>query len=102
MTMYRHVIEIQKETPKDILATLIAIADNAFDNRVGKVRNVSDLPYKLVYEGGENEFGCLDLGMLALEKDKMFLNHVISWQWIDEEEPDESCDILEVFSRPVR
>lgn len=46
-------------------------------------------------------YGCLELGMLKLEKQKRFLSYVSAWNWIDEEEPDESCDILKEMSIPV-
>lgn len=100
--MYRNVIDIRKEVPKDVLKLLVAKADKAFDNRAGRVKNVSDLPYRFIYEGGESQFGCLELGMLALEKQKDFLPYVSAWKWIDEEEPEESCDILEIMNVSVR
>lgn len=37
--------------------------------------------------------------MLALEKQKDFLPYVSAWKWIDEEEPEESCDILEIMNQ---
>lgn len=30
-----------------------------------------------------------------------FLGQVNSWQWIDDENPGENCDILEVLAMPV-
>ncbi len=100
--MYKNVIDIRREVPSDVLKELAGVADKAFNNRAGRVKNVSNLPYRLVYEGGENQFGCLELGMLALEKQKNFLPYVSAWKWIDEEEPGENCDILEIMNVPVR
>ena len=48
--MYRNVIDIHKEVPSDILKVLAMMADRAFDNRAGKVKNVSDCPYRFIYE----------------------------------------------------
>ena len=93
--MYKSIIDIKKSVPKENLKELEAIANKAFDNRAGKVQNASAEPYRLVYEGGESKYGCLELGMLALEKEKSFMACVIAWQWVDEEEPGESCNILE-------
>ena len=58
--MYRNVIDIRREVPKDVLKRLVAIADKAFNNRAGKVKNVSTSPYRFIYEGGESEYGCLE------------------------------------------
>lgn len=100
--MYKSIIEIKKETPKDILMVLESLADKAFDNHAGKVRNTSSAPYKFVYEGGEKDFGCLEIGMLNLEEQKTFLSFVSTWNWIDEDEPNESCDILKEMEIPVK
>lgn len=100
--MYKNVIEIKKTVPEAKLRELAAAAERAFHNRAGKVQNVSTAPYMLVYEGGEGEYGCLNLGMLSLSGEKDFISHVLSWEWIDEDEPDESCDVLKELSIPVR
>ena len=34
--MYRNVIDIRREVPKDVLKSLVTIADKAFNNRAGK------------------------------------------------------------------
>lgn len=34
--MYRNVIDIRREVPKDALKRLVVIADKAFNNRAGK------------------------------------------------------------------
>lgn len=70
------------------------MAAQAFQNRAGCISNTGTSPFQLIFEGEEKDIGCLELGMLALEKEKGFLSWVKSWDWIDEEEPDESCDIL--------
>ena len=92
--MYKSVIEFNKDIPIDKISVLALMADKAFNNRAGKVKNASSIPYLLSYEGEENQFGCLQLGMLALEKEKGFLSCVSAWNWIDEDEPGENEDIL--------
>ncbi|MCC8131079.1 MAG: hypothetical protein LUC38_03185 [Oscillospiraceae bacterium] len=100
--MYKNIIDIRREVSQEDLQVLMSMADKAFDNRAGKVENSSDSPYRLVYQGGEGEYGCLNLGMLSLSNAKRFTSQVQTWNWIDEDEPDESCDVLEELSIPVR
>ena len=94
--MYKNVIQIREEVPKEDLSVLSSIAEGAFNNRAGKVENVSDSPYQLVFQGGENDYGCLEIGMLKLKKEATFLEHLSGWQWVDED-PDECCDLLKLF-----
>ncbi len=100
--MYKNVIDIRKEVSQDDLKVLMSMADKAFNNRAGKVENVSTSPYRLVYEGGEREYGCLNLGLLSLCDNVNFVSDVQNWQWIDDDEPDENCDVLKELSIPVR
>jgi hypothetical protein len=95
--MYRNVIDIRKEVPNDVLKVLVAKADKAFNYRAGRVKNVSTSPYRFIYEGGEKEYGCLEVGMLNLKKESNFLPFVSAWQWIDDD-PDECCDLLKLFT----
>ena len=99
--MYKNVIQIRKDVPEEVLKSLSMIAEQAFDNRVGRVQNVSDDSYKLVFQGGEEAYECLNLGMLNLWDNKDFVACVQSWDWIDEYEPDESCDVIKELSIPV-
>ena len=55
--MYRNVIDIRREVPKDVLKRLVDIADKAFNNRAGKVKNVSTSPYRFIYEGEKGNMG---------------------------------------------
>ena len=100
--MYRNVIDIRKEVPSDVLKRLVFMADKAFNNRAGRVKNVSVSPYRFIYEGDEKDYGCLNLGMLSLYAKKDFVSNVLNWNWIDEDDPDESCDVLKEMSIPVR
>ena len=100
--MYKSVIEIKEDIAPGTLDKLAMIADQAFHNRAGRVRNVSRTPYCFSFEGSEKDYGCLELGMLALEERKDFLSCVKAWSWIDEEEPSENCDILAEMMTSVR
>lgn len=53
LLMYKNIIDIHREVPNDVLKMLMGVADNAFNNRAGRVKNVSTFPYRFVYEGGE-------------------------------------------------
>ena len=97
--MYSSIIEIKKTVPSESLVRLRKIAEKAFSNRAGSVENSSNNPYELVFSGGEDKFGCLEVGMLEREHD--VLNQIASWRWIDEDDPSENCDILKVLASPV-
>ena len=96
--MYKSVIDIRSDVPLSLLSTLSLMADNAFNNRAGKVSNVSNAPYRFVYQGGENEYSCLEVGMLNLKREKLFLDCVSAWNWVDED-PDECCDLLKLLKK---
>ena len=95
--MYKNIITIKNDTPSEKLLSVCEIATNAFDNRAGKLENTSKNPYILVFKGGDNYYACLEVGMFELRDNKNFMDCVQAWQWIDEN-PDESCDMLQVFS----
>ena len=84
-----------------MLINLRIVAENAFSNRAGSAKNSSSAPYKFVFKGDEDKFGCLEVGMLELEDKYDFLKQVNSWQWIDDNDPKENCDILKVLAMPV-
>ena len=100
--MYKSVIYIREDVPKDLLNKLSEMADRAFDNRVGKAANISEDSHCFSFTGGEELFGCLELGMLELEEQKDFLACVEAWKWIDEDNPGENSDILAEMMTPVR
>lgn len=100
--MYSTVIEIKKNITGETLNKLGQMAEKAFSNRAGSVKNSSSDPYKLVFEGGEKDYGCLDLGVAMLARSKGILSSIDSWQWLDFDDPDENCDVLEAYAEPVR
>lgn len=99
--MYSVVIDVRKDTPQDILRILAGVADKAFDNRAGKVKNTSNAPYRFIYRGSESNYGCLEVGMLNLKRQPNFLLYLEAWNWIDEDDPTENEDILALI-REVR
>ena len=100
--MYKSVIDFNQEIPIEKLGALAEMADRAFNNRAGHVMNRSKSPYRLSYEGEKKHFACMQLGMLALEKEKSFLSCVSAWNWIDEDEPEENEDILAEIHTEIR
>lgn len=99
--MYSSIIEIKKNVPNETLVNLRKIAEKAFSNRAGSVENTSSSPYRFVFKGGEDKFGCLEVGMLELKRERDVLNQIASWHWIDDDDPSENCDILKVLATPV-
>lgn len=97
--MYKIIIEINESVSSKTLKYLNVMIENAFDNRVGKVKNSSESSYYLVYEGDESKYPCLEIGMLILKRQPEFLTNVKTFDWIDEEDPSECCDLLELFTR---
>lgn len=100
--LYSTIIELKKDIPTDILSQLKENIEAAFSNRAGTVKNTGKAPYHLEFAGGEDKFGCLELGMLCVEEQQDVIPYIEAWNWIDEECPDESCDMLEEISIPVR
>ncbi len=99
--MYSTVIEIKKNITEEALGKLRQAAEDAFSNRAGSVKNSSTEPYKFVFAGGEADYGCLDLGVAMLARVNGFLPQIDSWKWLDDD-PNESCDVLETYKVPVR
>lgn len=99
--MYSSIIEIKKDVSSNTLVQLRKDAEKAFSNRAGSVKNSSNDPCKFVFKGGEDKFGCLEVGMLELEDKHDFLSQVNSWIWVDDEDPGENCDILKVLAMPI-
>jgi len=94
--LYSTIIELKKDIPTYILSQLKEKIESAFSNRAGIVKNTGTDPYYFVFAGGGDEYGCLDIGTLELKNEKLFLNNVLKWDWI-EDNPRECCDLIEVF-----
>ena len=96
--LFQSVIRLKDNIPDDSLRTLSLVIEKAFDNRAGCVRNISETPGILVFQGNTNDVGCMDLAMFDLRDTPGFLDCVQSWDWIDED-PCECCSMLDVFAR---
>lgn len=95
--MYSSIIEINKNVSGEKLASLREIAEKAFSNRAGSVKNSSKDSHMFIFEGEEKDYGCLDLGVLNLGKSKIFLDNTSAWRWV-EDDPGECCDMLELLT----
>ena len=96
--IYKSVIAIRHDIAETQLQRVRAVAEAAFQNRAGCVKNISEAPYQLVFAGGEGEYGCLEVGMLNLKRESDFFPFLSAWQWIDED-PDECCDLLKLLQK---
>lgn len=97
--MYRTIIKLKREIAPEQLRSLTRMVIDNFNNRAGMLENHSTNPYEFIFEGnGESAFACLDLGVSTLACTN-FLDNVFSWDWIDEEDPFENCDIKELYER---
>lgn len=99
--MYKTIIKIKDNISDSTLDTVRDVASKAFLNRAGALTNVSASPYEFIFESDESGYGCLELGVLNLYRVKGFISYVLSWEWIDDEEPSESYDVLRELSVPV-
>jgi hypothetical protein len=98
VAMYKTIITLKSDISSDQLAVVHSLCESAFNNRAGKLSNASDNPYTLIFEGGDKYYGCLELGTFSLRREKGFIGCVQSWQWL-EDDPNECCDLLELFAR---
>jgi hypothetical protein len=99
--MYSTVITFKDDLPQDVLNEAVITCEKAFNNRAGHVYyKQNDNPYCLIFEGDEKDYGCLQLGIISLDRANGFKNYVAKWDWIDEE-PNESGDVLEALAIPV-
>lgn len=98
--MYRTIIEIKEDTPKETLEEIKELCIAAHKNRAGEVKLKPISDYSFAFEGEEKDYGCLQLGYLALDDVKLFLNNVKSWKWQDED-PDEDCNLLVELTKPI-
>lgn len=101
--MYKVIIELKKDISDGTLKELTEIINKAFDNRGGKVVGAeTDSPYCFEFSGGEDMFGCMQLALVDLKRIKLFWDNVSVWEWIDEDDADECCNVITEFSIPIR
>lgn len=100
--MYKTIIKLSKELSEEKAAEFVQMANKAFDNRAGRVENTSEEKNVLIYDGREEDYGCIHLGILDLHDIEEFRTHVEKWDYVDEDNPRECCDVLYELSIPVR
>lgn len=98
--MYRTIIEIKEDTPKEMLEEIKELCIAAHRNRAGEVKLKPISDYSFAFEGEEEDYGCLTLANLDLNDSRKFTKCIKAWLWEDEE-PNESCDILQSLAYPV-
>lgn len=98
--MIKTVLQLKKGLDDDTLKMCQNLIENAFDNRCGSVKNSTSDEQYFVFKGGENERPCLEVGVFILKRTENFLNYVEQWEWL-ETDPDESCNVLQVFEEYV-
>ena len=96
--MYKTIIKLNNRVSANSLISIGKAISEAFSNRAGRLVNKSNSPYEFLFESDESGYGCLELGTLAIRDNKTIVDNISSWDWIDDD-PDESCDMLEVFER---
>lgn len=96
--MYRTIIKIKNSIPNNKLTEIRDICISAYNNRVGVVNIKQPSERCFIFEGEEKDYECLQLGFLTLEDSSLFMESVQSWKWEDED-PDESCDLLDISLR---
>ncbi len=100
--MYKVIIELKKDISDGMLKELTEIINKAFDNCGGKVVGTeTNSPYCFEFSGGEDKWGCLDLSVVILSEQKLFWNNVAVWKW-EEADEFECCDLIELYSTPMR
>ncbi len=97
--MFRTIIRLKDGISDELLAKLTEIIEGAFHNRCGDLENINTNPTEFIFESDDPNTACLDIGMNNLIDINNFISCVLSWDWIDEEVPAESCNMLEVISR---
>lgn len=98
--MYKTIIDLKEEIPATVLQELTDAIEQAFHNHAGMVENTGDTPYHFVFQGNEEVYCCMQKGNLALDKMALFHEYVQAWRWEDED-PEESCDLLLEYAKPV-
>lgn len=95
---YMTIIRLKDSVSGDLLRSLTETIEKAFVNRAGSLQNTGSNPREFIFQGGEEYYGCLDLGMFYLREVPGVMPFIKTWEWVDED-PDENCDMLEVFAR---
>jgi len=80
-----------------MLTIIHEAAEKAFHNRANEVENASKEAKMLIFESYSSACPCLGLGTFAIKDSVDILAYIASREWLDED-PRESCDVLQLFS----
>ncbi len=92
--MYKSIIYLRKDIPEKYCKELEDIANDMYDNYAGKLVNQSDDPYVLLFQGDDEVAWHTTLvgeRYLCVDDFTAFVDH---WEFIDEENPAESCNVI--------
>lgn len=98
---YYCVIKIKTSVELESIGELLEMADRAFSNTAGEIRNISEYPHRLIYCSNLDDLKCLELGMSILTRNNYFLSSVRSLQWINTEDSANNEDRLETLQKCI-
>lgn len=101
--MYRTTITLKDGLTKERIEEIHKIAEEEFDNRIGKLENVSTDKNTLIFESEKEDYlTCIMLANLGLYKRRNIKQDVKKWTFIDTEDTEDGeADILKDFSEPI-
>lgn len=100
--MYRTIIRLKKDITPERLEQLTQTVTDHFDNRAGRLENHSADPYEFIFEGeNEQAFECIQLAIAGLTEPE-YLEFVNVWDWIDEEDLEDCCSVIESYNRYMK
>lgn len=98
---YYCVIKLKKHVALEDVVEIMDIADQAFSNSFGVIRNISEYSHRFIYCSNLDNLSCLELGMSKLLKDDYFLTDVRSVQLIDTEESANDIERLDTLRKYI-
>lgn len=97
--MYRTVIKLKKDIAPEQLSSLTKKVIDNFNNRAGILENHSADPYEFIFEGeNEQAFDCIQLAIAELTEPE-FMEYVTVWDWIDDEDSDDNCSVIDSYNK---
>ena len=100
--MYETTIKLKDNINHDDYRILKQDIEKAFSNRIGTIINSSNETNVFRFKGDENSFPILDIGLINLKRNTLFWKWVSEWNWIDDEDISENCNLVDVFTKPLK
>ena len=99
--MYKTTITLKDNLSEDKINEIHKICAKEFDNRVGKLENVSSDKNVLIFEGEKEEaFDIIGIGIMGIDDYHDIKNNIKKWTYIDTDENEEE-NVLDAFSKPI-